>query len=173
MYLAFGPTRPSFGKRLRIFRLEKKNCRTEGGAIMLKSFYFFLVSNSERGVAFSAEGFLYVISKLLRFHVRWLQPSFSLHQYFLLFVCSMKNIKNGKEARVEKKEGTPRKVVRGLLSRAHSARFSSISSLASLPFLSFLIKQTFCSSISIGSFARQFIAHFDMEFDIHSFLHTG
>ena len=35
--------------------------RTEGGAIMFKSFYFFLVSYAERGVAFSAEGFLYVI----------------------------------------------------------------------------------------------------------------
>ena len=28
---------------------------------MFKEFYFFLVSNAERGVAFSAEGFLYVI----------------------------------------------------------------------------------------------------------------
>ena len=29
---------------------------------MFKSFYFFLVSNAERGVAFSAEGFLYGIN---------------------------------------------------------------------------------------------------------------
>ena len=30
---------------------------------MFKSFYFFLVFNSERGVAFSAEGFLYVYGR--------------------------------------------------------------------------------------------------------------
>ena len=30
---------------------------------MFKQFYFFLVSNAERGVAFSAEGFLYGLNK--------------------------------------------------------------------------------------------------------------
>ena len=34
---------------------------------MFKSFYFFLVSNAERGVAFSAEGFLYGIN-FIRHH---------------------------------------------------------------------------------------------------------
>ena len=53
--------------------------RTEGGTVMFQQFYFFLVSNAVRGVAFSAEGFLYVYSFLNIFTIQYHSSLFQYH----------------------------------------------------------------------------------------------